>query len=152
MAKRKHTPEEIINKLREAEVVIAAGNTVAEARRSIGVSEQAFYRWRSEYGSLRIDQARRLKQLSVSNCRLRRAVAELTLDNDTGFGSCLPPPIRANFSPTLASLLNQLVPELTVEQLKFEVVQKIKARAATEAAGKDVEEVLGSTTRCSATT
>ena len=62
MAKRKHTAEEIINKLREAEVVIAAGSTVAEATRRIGVSEQTFYRWRAEYGGLRVDQARRLKQ------------------------------------------------------------------------------------------
>ncbi len=61
MAKRKHTPEEIINKLREAEVVVAAGSTVAEASQRIGVSEQTFYRWRAEYGGLRIDQARRLK-------------------------------------------------------------------------------------------
>ena len=55
MAKRKHTAEEIINKLREAEVVIAAGSTVAEAARRIGVSEQTFYRWRAEYGGLRVD-------------------------------------------------------------------------------------------------
>ena len=81
MAKMKHTPEEIINKLREAEVVIAAGSTVAEASRRIGVSEQTFYRWRAEYGGLRIDQARRLKQLETENGRLKRAVAELTLDN-----------------------------------------------------------------------
>ena len=59
-AQRKHTPEEIINKLREAEVAIAAGNTVAETSRSIVVSEQTFYRCRAEYGGLRIDQARRL--------------------------------------------------------------------------------------------
>ena len=81
MAKRKHTAERIINKLREAEVVISSGNTVAEAARRIGVSEQTFYRWRAEYGSIRIDQARRLKQLETENSRLKRAVAELTLDN-----------------------------------------------------------------------
>ena len=81
MAKRKHTSEEIINKLREAEVVIAAGSTAAEAARRIGVSEQTFYRWRAEYGGLRVDQARRLKQLETENGRLKRAVAELTLDN-----------------------------------------------------------------------
>ena len=63
MSKRKHTPEEIINKLREAEEAIAAGSTVAEDSRRIGVPEQTFHRWRSEYGGLRIDQARRLKQL-----------------------------------------------------------------------------------------
>ena len=81
MPKRKHTAEEIINKLREAEVVIAAGSTVVEAVRRIGVSEQTFYRWRTEYGGLRVDQARRLKQLETENSRLKRAVAELTLDN-----------------------------------------------------------------------
>ena len=81
MAKRRHTAEEIINKLREAEVVIAVGRTVVEAARRIGVSEQTFYRWRAEYGGLRVDQARRLKQLETENSRLKRAVAELTLDN-----------------------------------------------------------------------
>ena len=79
MAKRKHTPEQVINKLREAEVAIAEGSTVAEASRRIGVTQQAFYRWRTEYGGLRIDQVRRLKQLESENSR--RAVADLTLDN-----------------------------------------------------------------------
>ena len=81
MARRRHTPEQVINKLREAEVAIAAGSTVAEASRRIGVTEQTFYRWRSEYGGLRIDQARRLKRLESENSRLKRAVADLTLDN-----------------------------------------------------------------------
>ena len=81
MPKRKHTAEEIINKLREAEVVISSGSTVVEATRRIGVSEQTFYRWRAEYGGLRVDQARRLKLLETENSRLKRAVAELTLDN-----------------------------------------------------------------------
>ncbi len=63
-------PEQVINKLREAEVAIAEGGTVGQAARRIGVTEQAFYRWRTEYGGLRIDQARRLK----------RAVADLTLE------------------------------------------------------------------------
>ena len=81
MPKRKHTAEEIINKLREAEVIIASGSTVVEAVRRIDVSEQTFYRWRTEYGGLRVDQARRLKQLETENSRLKRAVAELTLDN-----------------------------------------------------------------------
>ena len=71
MARRRHTPEQVINKLREAEVSIAEGSTVAEAARRIGVTVQTFYCWRSEYGGLRIDQARRLK----------RAAADLTLDN-----------------------------------------------------------------------
>ena len=81
MARRKHTPEQVINKLREAEVAIAEGGTVAEAARRIGVTQQTFYRWRSEYGGLRIDQARRLKRLDSENSRLKRAVADLTLDN-----------------------------------------------------------------------
>ena len=81
MPKRKHTAEEIIDKLREAEVVIATGSTMAEASRRIGISEQTFYRWRFEYGGLRVDQARRLKQMETENGRLKRAVAELTLDN-----------------------------------------------------------------------
>ena len=81
MAKKRHTPEQVINKLREAEVAIAEGRTVAEAARRIGVTEQTFYRWRSEYGGLRIDQARRLKRLESENSRLKRAVADLTLDN-----------------------------------------------------------------------
>ena len=81
MARRRHTPEQVINKLREAEIAIAEGSTVAEASRRIGVTEQTFYRWRSEYGGLRIDQARRLKRLESENGRLKRAVADLTLDN-----------------------------------------------------------------------
>ena len=81
MARRRHTPEQVINKLREAEIAIAEGSTVAEASRRIGVTEQTFCRWRSEYGGLRIDQARRLKRLESENGRLKRAVADLTLDN-----------------------------------------------------------------------
>ena len=73
--------KQIINKLREAEVAISAGSTVAEVSRQIGVTQQTFYRWRTEYGGLKIDQARRLKQLETENGRLRRAVADLTLDN-----------------------------------------------------------------------
>ncbi len=69
MAKRRHTSEQVINKLREAEVTIAEGSTVAEAARRIGVTEQTFYRWRSEYGGLRIDQARCLKRLELENSR-----------------------------------------------------------------------------------
>ena len=81
MAKREHTAEEIINILREAGVGISSGSTLAETVRRIGVSEQTFYRWRAEYGGLRVDQARRRMQLETENSRLKRAVAELTLDN-----------------------------------------------------------------------
>ena len=81
MPRKRHTPEQVINKLREAEVAISGGGTVAEASRQIGVTEQTFYRWRNEYGGLRIDQVKRLKQLELENSRLKRAVADLTLNN-----------------------------------------------------------------------
>ena len=80
MARKRHVPEEIIGKLREAEVLIAQGRSVAEAAKAIGVTEQSYYRWRREYGGLKLDQARRLKQLERENARLRKAVADLTLD------------------------------------------------------------------------
>jgi transposase-like protein len=80
MAKRKHTPEQIIGKLRAAEVLLAQGETVAQVSKTLGVSEQSFYRWRSEYGGLKVDQAKRLKELERENARLRKAVADLTLD------------------------------------------------------------------------
>ncbi len=81
MPRKKHTGEQIISKLREAEVALAGGETIAQACRKIGVSEQTFYRWRQEYGGLRIDQVKRLKQLESENSRLKRAVADLTVDN-----------------------------------------------------------------------
>ncbi len=80
MKKSRHTPEQIIGKLREAEVVLATGGTVALACKQIGVTEQTYYRWRREYGGLKVDQAKRLKELEKENGRLRRAVADLTLD------------------------------------------------------------------------
>ena len=81
MPTKRHTPEQVINKLREAEVAMAQGSTVGEASRQIGVTEQTYYRWRNEYGGLRIDQVKRLKQLESENTRLKRAIADLTLDN-----------------------------------------------------------------------
>ena len=80
MGGRKHRPEEIISKLREAEIVSAQGGTVAQACRQIGVTEQTYFRWRKEYGGLKMDQARRMKELEKENQRLRRAVSDLTLD------------------------------------------------------------------------
>ena len=77
---RKHKPEDIIGKLREAEIVLAQGGTVPDACRRIGVTEQSYYRWRKEYGGLKMDQARRMKELEKENARLRRAVSDLTLD------------------------------------------------------------------------
>ena len=76
MARRKYTPEQIIGKLREVEVALAQGSTVALAVRSIEVTEQTYYRWRREYGGLNVEQARRLKELEKENLRLRRAVSE----------------------------------------------------------------------------
>ena len=81
MGIRRRTVEEIITKLREAEVRLAQGETVGQVCGQLGVSEQTFYRWRREYGGLRMDQAKRLKQLETENTRLRRAVSDLTLDN-----------------------------------------------------------------------
>ncbi len=80
MARTRHTAEQIIAKLREAEVALAKGQTVEQGCRTLGVTEQTYYRWRNEYGGLKIDQAKRLKELTRENARLRRAVADLTLD------------------------------------------------------------------------
>lgn len=80
MPSKKHKPEEIIGKLREVEIVLAQGASTAEACRRIAVSEQTYYRWRKEYGGLKVDQARRMKDLERENARLRQAVSELTLD------------------------------------------------------------------------
>lgn len=80
MSKKRHTAEQIIGKLREAEVLLAQGQTVPEASRSLGITEQTYYRWRKEYGGLRLDQAKRLKELERENLRLRRAVSDLTLE------------------------------------------------------------------------
>jgi len=79
-ARKRFTPEEVIGKLREAEVVLATGKTVADVCRQLGVTPVTYFRWRREYGGLKIDQARRLKELERENTRLRRAVADLTLD------------------------------------------------------------------------
>ena len=80
MPRRKHSPEQILGKLREVEVSLAKGETVARAVKQIEVTEQTYYRWRNEYGGLSIDEARKLKKLELENARLKRAVADLTLD------------------------------------------------------------------------
>ena len=80
MSRKRHSPEQIIAKLREAEVLLAQGQTVAQVAKALGVTEQTYYRWRAEYGGLKLDQARRLKELERENARLRKAVADLTLD------------------------------------------------------------------------
>jgi|TARA_B100000315_G_scaffold166678_1_gene155259 transposase-like protein len=80
MRKKKSKVEEIIGKLREAEVELSRGQTVVQVSKKLGITEQTYYRWRKEYGGLRIDQAKRLKTLEQENTRLRRAVSDLTLD------------------------------------------------------------------------
>ena len=80
MARKRHKAEEIVSKLRQVEVLTAQGRSVAEAIRSIGVTEVTYYRWRSEYGGLKGDQVKRLKELEAENTRLRRAVSDLTLE------------------------------------------------------------------------
>ena len=80
MASKHHKPEEIVAKLRQVEVLVGQGKTVAEGARAIGVTEATYYRWRAEYGGLKLDQVRRLKQLEQENSRLRRAVSDLTLE------------------------------------------------------------------------
>ena len=80
MAKKRFSVEQIIGHLREAEVLLSQGMTVGEICRRIGVSEQSYYRWRREYGGLKVDQVRRLRELEAENGRLKRAVADLTLD------------------------------------------------------------------------
>ncbi len=81
MARKRFSPEQIITMLREAEVLLNQSNPVAEICRKLGVSEQTYYRWRKEYGGMRVDQARRLKELEQENARLKKLVADLSLDN-----------------------------------------------------------------------
>ena len=80
MPKKRHKPEEIVAKLRQVDVLVSQGQSVADAIRSIGVTEVTYYRWRSEYGGMKLDQVKRLKELEVENARLRKAVSDLTLD------------------------------------------------------------------------
>ncbi len=81
MKKKGFTPEQVITMLREAEVVLSQGSTVAEVARKLGVTEQTYYRWRREYGGMRIEQAKRLKELEKENARLKKLVADLSFDN-----------------------------------------------------------------------
>ena len=80
MARKRFTAEQIIPKLREAEVELARGRTVAQVCKKLGITEQTYYRWRKEYGSLRMDQAKRLKELEKENARLKRLLADAELD------------------------------------------------------------------------
>jgi transposase-like protein len=81
MGQRRHTPEQIINQLREAEVELGRGMKVPEVCKKLGIAEYTYYRWRKEYGGLRLTQARRLKELERENVRLKKLVADLSLDN-----------------------------------------------------------------------
>jgi transposase-like protein len=81
MRKKRHTVEQIIAKLREAEVALSQGEKVPAVCRKLGVTEQTYYRWRKEYGGLKVEQAKRLRELEKENARLRKAVTDLTLDN-----------------------------------------------------------------------
>ena len=92
MAKRRHTAEQVIGKLREAEVELAKGKTVGEVCRKLAIAEQTYYRWRKEYGGLRMDQAKRFKELEIENGRLKRLVADLNLDK-----SILEEALRGNY-------------------------------------------------------
>ena len=80
MPQKKHKPEEIVSKLRQVDVLVSQGQSVAEAVRSIGVTPFTYYRWRKEFGGLKTDQVKRLKELEKENERLRKAVSDLTLE------------------------------------------------------------------------
>ena len=83
MPRKRYSPEQIINSLREAEVLLSQGNTAVQAARHLGITEQTYYRWRKEYGGMRINQAKRLKELEKENARLKKLVADQALDNAT---------------------------------------------------------------------
>ena len=102
MPAKKHKPEEIIGKLREVEIMLGQGGTTAEACRRIAVSEQTYYRWRKEYGGLKTDQARRMKDLEKENLRLRRAISDLTLDK-----LILQEAAKGTFEPRTSSALHR---------------------------------------------
>ena len=80
MGRKRYQPEQIIGYLREAEVLLAKGSTIGQVCRKIGITEQTYYRWRKEYGSLSVDQAKRLKEVEKENVRLKKLVADLSLD------------------------------------------------------------------------
>ena len=92
MGRKHYTAEQIIGMLREAEILQSQGMTIGEVSRKLGISEQTYYRWRKEYGGMRVDQAKRLKELEKENMRLKRLVADLSLVNDI-----LKEAVRGNF-------------------------------------------------------
>jgi|TARA_B100001971_G_C18187998_1_gene536839 transposase-like protein len=92
MGRKRYTAEQIIGMLREAEILQSQGMTIGEISRKLAITEQTYYRWRKEYGGMRIDQAKRLKELEKENVRLKKIVANLSLDNDI-----LKETVRGNF-------------------------------------------------------
>lgn len=80
MGRKIYSPEKIVRKLREAEVLISQGNTIAQASRLLGITKQTYYRWRKQYGGMQVSQAKRLKELESENARLKKLVADLSLD------------------------------------------------------------------------
>ncbi len=92
MGRKRYTAEQIIGILREAEVLQSQGVTIGDASRKLGITEQTYYRWRKEYGGMRVDQAKRLKELEKENVRLKKLVADLSLDKDI-----LKEALRGNF-------------------------------------------------------
>ena len=81
MSKKRYGSEQIITKLREVEIMLSKGSTIGEASKRIGVTEQTYYRWRKQYGGMKVEQAKRLKDLEKENFRLKKLVADLSLDN-----------------------------------------------------------------------
>ena len=81
MVRKRYAPEQIINKLREAEVLLSQGNPIKVVCKKVGISDYTYYRWRKEYGGMRVEQAKRLKELEIENSRLKKLVADLSLDN-----------------------------------------------------------------------
>jgi transposase-like protein len=92
MSKKGFTPEQIVRKLRETDVMISKGESVAQVIRKLGISDVTYYRWKKEYGGMQVDQARRLKEIEQENARLKKLVADLSLDN-----SILKEVARGNF-------------------------------------------------------
>ncbi len=92
MGRKRYTAEQIIGKLREAEVLQSQGMSIGDISRKLGITEQTYYRWRKEYGGMRVDQAKRLKELEKENVRLKKLVADLSLDKDI-----LKEALRGNF-------------------------------------------------------
>ncbi|MBU2083707.1 MAG: IS3 family transposase, partial [Alphaproteobacteria bacterium] len=135
-------PEEIIAKLREVEVRLARGETAASAARAVGVTEQTYYRWRKEYGGLQVDQAKRMKDMEKENARLRRAVSDLTLDNqilqEVGAGKVLSPSRRR-------AAVDHVVEELGVsERRACRVIGQHRSTQRKQPIRRDDEDALTS--------